>query len=177
MINQLKEKIIKSGGFVNAHAHFDRAYTVHSFSEKERKLHLHEKWKLNDRFKKTASVHCYQQNIEKSVQNQIDFGVNTACTFVDLDNITQSAALCAARHVKIDCADKFDLRIACQTIKGVLDHEQRRLLDMWAEELDIIGSLPAADKDVSTHLDVVMNVAKKHNKRLHVHVDQLNHPS
>lgn len=177
MINQLKEKIIKSGGFVNAHAHFDRAYTVHNFSEEERKLHLHEKWKLNDRFKKTASVNCYQQNIGKAVEAQIEFGVTSACTFVDLDSITQSAALCAAKHVKDNFKNNFDLKIACQTIKGVLDPVQRRLLDMWAEELDIIGSLPAADQSISDHLDVVMQVAKVHKKRLHVHVDQLNHPS
>jgi len=177
MINQLKERVIKTGGFVNAHAHFDRAYTANKFSKEERKLCLHEKWKLNDRFKKTASVSCYQRNIEKAVQSQIDFGVSAACTFVDLDTVTQSAALCAAKHVKADYSNRFDLKIACQTIKGIIDPNQRRLLDMWVEELDIIGSLPAADKDVERHLDVMMSVAKKYNKRLHVHVDQLNHPS
>ena len=116
MLKQLKEKIIKSGGFINAHAHFDRAYTVHNFSEKERKLHLHEKWKLNDRFKKTASVNCYQQNIEKAVISQIEFGVTAACTFVDLDSITQSAALCAAKYTKDNIKNNLDLKIACQTI-------------------------------------------------------------
>tara|TARA_B100000900_G_scaffold415592_1_gene446125 strand:- start:1001 stop:1945 length:945 start_codon:yes stop_codon:yes gene_type:complete len=177
MIKQLKGKIIEAGGFINAHAHFDRAYTVHNFSEEERKMHLHEKWKLNDKFKRTASVDCYRKNIERAVQEQIKFGVTSACTFVDIDSITYGAAFCAANHVKEDYKDQFDLRIACQTIKGVLEDKQRHLLDIWAQELDIIGSLPAADKDISLHLDVVMEVAKKHNKRLHVHVDQLNHPS
>ena len=73
MIKQLKDKIIKAGGFVNSHAHFDRAYTVHNFSEEERKMHLHEKWKLNDKFKRTASVDCYRKNIERAVQEQIKF--------------------------------------------------------------------------------------------------------
>jgi len=113
MIKQLKEKIIKAGGFVNAHAHFDRAYTVHSFSEKERKMHLHEKWKLNDKFKKTASVDCYRKNIELAVKQQIEFGVTAACTFVDIDNITLGAAFCAARQIKEDYSDQFDLKIAC----------------------------------------------------------------
>ena len=166
-----------AGGFVNTHAHFDRAYTVQSFSDNELKKHLHEKWKLNDRFKKTASIECYRQNIQAAVLNQIDFGVTSACTFVDIDTITLGAAFCAARHVKEDLKDIFDLRIACQTIKGVLEKEERYLLDLWAEELDIIGSLPAADKDISSHLDVVMECAKRKEKRLHVHVDQLNHPA
>ena len=55
MIKLLKQKIINEGGFVNAHAHFDRSYTAKTFSEKEKKLHLHEKWKLNDRFIKRPS--------------------------------------------------------------------------------------------------------------------------
>ena len=177
MIKQLKDKILKSGGFVNSHAHFDRAYTVHNFSEPERKMHLHEKWKLNDKFKRTASIDCYRKNIEQAVQHQISFGVTAACTFVDIDDITHGAAFCAARQIKDNYKDQFDLKIACQTIKGVLEDKQRHLLDIWSPELDIIGSLPAADKDISAHLDVVMEVAKKHNKRLHVHVDQLNHPS
>ena len=177
MLKQLREKIMRAGGFVNAHAHFDRAYTVHSFTKEERKMHLHEKWKLNDKFKRTASVDCYRKNIERAVQEQIKFGVTSACTFVDIDNITFGAAFCAARHVKEDYADHFDLKIASQTIKGVIDREQRQLLDIWSQELDIIGSLPAADKDIDLHLDIVLECAKKNDKRLHVHVDQLNHPS
>ena len=85
MIKHLKNKIIEAGGFVNAHAHFDRAYTVHNFSDEERKMHLHEKWKLNDKFKKSASINCYRKNIEAAVKQQIKFGVTSACTFVDID--------------------------------------------------------------------------------------------
>lgn len=177
MLKHLREEIMREGGFVNAHAHFDRAYTVNRFSKKEREMKLHEKWKLNDKFKKTASVDCYRKNIENAVQQQISHGVTSACTFVDIDDITYGAAFCAARYVKKDYAKTFDLKIACQTIKGVIDKKQRRILDVWAPELDIIGSLPGADKDIETHLDVVFEVAKKYNKRLHVHVDQLNHPS
>ena len=176
MLKLLKEKIIESGGFVNAHAHFDRSYTSESFSDKEKKLHLHEKWKLNDRFKSSASVKCYEKNIERSVLSQIDFGVTSACTFIDIDDITQSAAYIAAAAVKEKYKNVFDLKIACQTIKGVLEEKQRYILDMWVPELDVIGSLPAADNDISKHLDVVMGWSKKYNKRLHVHVDQLNHP-
>ena len=177
MLKQLKKKIIKAGGFVNAHAHFDRAYTVHDFSESERKMHLHEKWKLNDKFKKTASIECYRRNIETAVLQQIDHGVSSACTFVDIDNITHGAALCAAKQIKDDYANRFDLKIACQTIKGVVEKEQQYLLDIWSQELDIIGSLPGADTDINRHLDIVLECAKRRGKRLHVHVDQLNHPS
>ena len=174
MLNSLKEKILLSGGFVNSHAHFDRAYTAHNFSSEERKMHLHEKWRLNDKFKKSASVDCYRRNIENAVQQQIKFGVTSACTFIDIDSITQGAAITAAKFVKEEYKHEFELKIACQTIKGILSDNQRYVLDLWLPELDVIGSLPAADADIEKHLDVVMGWAKKYNKRLHVHVDQLN---
>ena len=109
--------------------------------------------------------------------SQIEFGVTSACTFIDIDNITQAAAYTAALSIKEKYSASFDLKLACQTIKGVLSERERRLLELWVPELDIIGSLPAADKDISAHLDVVMGWAKLYNKRLHVHVDQLNHPA
>tara|TARA_B110000211_G_C14061285_1_gene545637 strand:- start:196 stop:1143 length:948 start_codon:yes stop_codon:yes gene_type:complete len=177
MIKTLKNKIISNGGFVNAHAHFDRSYTSDSFTAKEKKLHLHEKWKLNDRYKHSASVSCYENNIERSILSQINFGVTSACTFIDIDDITQSAAYMAASTMKQKYKADFDLKIACQTIKGILNKKQRYILEMWIPGLDIIGSLPAADEDLASHLDVVMGWSKQYNKRLHVHVDQLNHPS
>ena len=177
MLKSLRKKIVGKGGFVNSHAHFDRAYTSELFSEKQKKLHLHKKWKLNDNFKKTASMKCYEHNIDRAVLTQIEFGVTSACTFVDIDDVTQSAAYSAASFVKKKYKDTFDLKIACQTIKGVICRKQRLIIEPWLSELDIIGSLPAADGDMSKHLDIVMGWSKKYNKRLHVHVDQLNHPS
>jgi len=43
-------------------------------------------------------------------------------------------------------------------------------------KFDIIGSLPSIDRCGDSHLNIVMNWAKEYDKRLHVHVDQLNSP-
>lgn len=176
MINNLKRKIIEAGGFVNSHAHFDRAYTANIFSDEEKMLHLHTKWKLNDKYKKSASLNCYKKNIRQAIESQIGFGVTSACTFVDLDTVSMEGPLVAASHLKIEYKDKFDLKIACQTIKGVTEWRERRLIEMWMDSLDIIGSLPAADNNLEKHLDYVMGWSKDTGKRLHVHVDQLNTP-
>lgn len=176
MIKKLKKEIIQNGGFVNAHAHFDRSYTANQFSEKQKMMHLHEKWKLNDFYKKSASVNCYKKNIVDSINTQISFGVKAACTFIDIDSLTLDAAVVAACHAKQEYKGIFDLKIACQTIKGVTSKKEKRIIEMWLDTIDIIGSLPAADISSEKHLDVVMNWAKDTGKRLHVHVDQLNTP-
>ena len=176
MIKHLKNKIIQAGGFVNAHAHFDRAYTSNIFSDQEKLSHLHAKWKLNDKYKKSASLECYKKNISQAIESQINFGVTSACTFIDIDSVSMEGPVVAASHVKLDYKNIFDLKIACQTIKGVAGYEERKIIEMWMDSLDIIGSLPAADVNIEKHLDVVMGWAKDTGKRLHVHVDQLNTP-
>ena len=47
LIKKIKEK----GGFINSHAHFDRAYTVTEENmEKVVNYHLFDKWKFVDKF-------------------------------------------------------------------------------------------------------------------------------
>ena len=48
-----------NGGFVNAHAHLDRAYTIDKKTMGLTKNHLFEKWKLVDKIKSTRTVEEY----------------------------------------------------------------------------------------------------------------------
>jgi cytosine/adenosine deaminase-related metal-dependent hydrolase len=64
-----------------------------------------------------------------------------------------------------------------QTLKGVLDPKLATVMSNAASSVNIIGSLPGADKGrEDEHINWVMNAAKKYKKRVHVHVDQLNTP-
>jgi len=172
MVIELFHKIIKAGGFVNSHSHFDRSYTYNHFTADDAYLHLTEKWQLVDKFKRDADVYKYYQNIKTSIDNQLHYSVNKACTFIDIDSVTGTNALQGAKIAR-DRND-FELKIACQTLKGVLKKEESDIIESVIEDFDIIGSLPKADKDPVRHIDKVMSWSKKYNKRLHVHVDQLN---
>ena len=177
-LEELRQKIISQGGMVNSHAHFDRAYTVNPTNMNLTKNHLHQKWELVDKFKKNATVEDYIFNIESAVKKQIEFNTQAALTFIDIDEICGDKALQAALYVKEKYKNKFKLRIACQTLKGVFEKKSREILEKHLHSVDVIGSLPAKDlgREVE-HLDTVMNWAKQYNKRVHVHVDQLNDPS
>jgi len=177
MLENIKAKIKANGGFVNAHSHLDRANTANSFTSKEKYMFLKEKWKLVDKIKKTSTKLDYESRINNALHEQIAFGVKHVCSFIDLDTMVGSKAISAAYDVSnYNCfKGRIGLTIATQTLKGVLHPEERNVLLMNIEKADIIGSLPGADKGrESEHLDFVMNLAKENNKRLHVHVDQLN---
>ena len=58
--HKLMQKIKEKGGFINSHAHFDRAYTVTEENmEKVVNYHLFDKWQFVDKFKKNAEVSIY----------------------------------------------------------------------------------------------------------------------
>jgi len=180
MIEDLKYKINKKGGFVNAHAHLDRANTATFFSKEEQYRFLKEKWRLVDRIKKQSGQIDYAMRINKALHDQIDLGVSSVCSFIDIDSTVGTKAIEAAFELSTQkrIKDRIDFVIATQTLKGVIDPDERRIINQHIEKADIIGSLPGADKgQEEEHLDVVMAWAKMFKKRLHVHVDQLNTPA
>ena len=177
MIEKLRYEINKKGGFVNAHAHLDRANTATFFSKEEKYKFLKEKWRLVDRIKTQSSELDYKMRISKALADQMNFGVKSVCSFIDVDSTVGDKALNAAYQLSQEERTNklIDFRIATQTLQGVLDDQERRLLNQQLEKAHIIGSLPGADKGrEDEHLDVVMAWAKMFKKRLHVHVDQLN---
>ena len=177
MLENIKSKIKLNGGFVNAHAHLDRANTANFFTNKEKYMFLKEKWKLVDKIKKDSTLLDYENRINNALHDQISYGVRNICSFVDVDTVVNSKAITAAYNVSNYnwTKGKINLVVATQTLKGVLDKQQSDLLFKNIDKADIIGSLPAADKGrESEHLDFLMQLARQENKRLHVHVDQLN---
>lgn len=174
LINKIKER----GGFINAHAHFDRAYTVTEENmEKVVNYHLFDKWKFVDKFKKAATSQDYLKNIVSAIRGQISWGVAGALTFIDVDTVCGFKALEAAQEAKKLYKDNFKLKVCSQALKGVIKPKESRLLRKALEMdyLDAIGGLPRADAGYEqSHLDEILFLGKTHNKRVHVHVDQLN---
>ena len=175
LINKIKEK----GGFINAHAHFDRAFTVTEENmEKVVNYHLFDKWKFVDSFKKNADVTRYLNNITTAISEQIKYGVAGAMTFIDIDSVSGFRALEAAVEARRQAAELgFQLKICSQALKGVLEPKENKFLREALEKghLDAIGGLPKADEGYGqAHLDEILFLGKEYGKRVHVHVDQLN---
>ncbi len=178
---KLSETIAGHGGFVNAHAHFDRAYSVSlsDFNDAHGIVnsHLFDKWKLVDKFKKNASEEIYYHHILAALNNQHEQGVRHCLSFIDCDPIAEERALRAALKAKNFVARNYKMNflIACQTLKGVLQKDARQWFEKSLEHVDIIGGLPGVDAgQEKEHLDVLLKAAKETGKRVHVHVDQLN---
>ncbi len=174
---QLLEKISAKGGWVNTHAHIDRAYILNDENFRLTGEELAAKWDLPDEFKKNASVDDIYANMQRAVEDMLSQGVQALGTFIDVDPVVEDKAIQAAKKLRENYGDKLKLVFINQVVKGVLDPEARKWFDIGAQFVDIIGGLPEKDAGhEAEHLDVLFETAKKHGKPLHVHIDQYNSP-
>lgn len=168
-------KIKQHGGWVNSHAHFDRAFTVNNETLAQGHALMEKKWTLVDEMKRNSSEEDYFARIERAVLTMIAQGVSAAATFIDVDSLTELRALMAAVAVKKKYAKKIELKLINQVLKGIIDRDERRWAEKSLEYVDSIGGLPSKDRPhPEKHLDVLFSWAKETGKTVHVHIDQEN---
>lgn len=177
--NVLKDAIMtginQKGGFVNTHAHLDRAFTVNLENLHLANATLKEKWFLVDSLKRNSSVYQIYDRMAYALDRMIEQNVQAVGTFIDIDEVIQDKSIRAAQLLKDKIGSDIQVKFINQTLKGVIDPESRKWFDMGAQFVDIIGGLPAKDAGhEEEHLDILMETAKRLNKPVHVHVDQFN---
>jgi cytosine/adenosine deaminase-related metal-dependent hydrolase len=173
------DEIANHGGWVNAHAHADRAFTVNPDTlDVYRKHSLEEKWDLVDVVKKNATVDDYYRRMSMAIEVMLEQGVKVLGSFVDVDPICEDKALQGAIKAREAYKGKIELVLANQTLKGVIEPNARKWFDVACEQVDIIGGLPKRDErdygKGAEHIDILLKAGKKYGKLVQVHVDQFN---
>lgn len=173
------EEIKKHGGWVNAHAHADRAFTINPETLNiYKKYPLEEKWDLVDEVKKDASVDDYYDRFCRAFEVMIEQGVTVFGSFIDVDPICKDRAILGGLKAREKYKDQLLVKFANQTLKGVIEPEARKWFDVGAEMVDIIGGLPKRDErdygKGGEHMDILLETGKKYGKLVHVHTDQFN---
>lgn len=176
----IEPAIIKNGGWVNSHAHADRAFTLDAQTLEVYRTHtLERKWDAVDIMKRNSSVDDYYRRFCQTIELMIGQGVTAMCSFVDVDPAAGDRAIQGALRAREQYKNDITVLYANQTLKGVIDPEARMWFDRGAELVDILGALPKRDeRDFqrgAEALDIVLGTAKSMNKMVHVHVDQFNH--
>ncbi|ASU16093.1 amidohydrolase family protein [Actinobacillus pleuropneumoniae] len=179
--SHIRDEIIKKGGWVNSHAHADRAFTM--TPEKiaiYQNANLQQKWDLVDEVKRNSTVDDYYRRFSQAIELMISQGVTAFGTFVDIDGVCEDRAIIAAHKAREVYKSDIALKFANQTLKGVIEPTAKKWFDIGSEMVDMIGGLPYRDElDYGKGLeamDILMDKAKSLGKMLHVHVDQFNTP-
>lgn len=174
----LLQRIASRGGWVNAHAHLDRAYTLSRKNFSLSQKHRHEKWLLNDTLKARSTVNQIYDRMAQALEHLLKQDVQAVGSFIDVDYLVKDKAIKAAQKIKARYP-KVSLKFLNQSSYGLFN--KKKQTDYWfnvaADFVDIIGGLLKVDADkASAHLDVLLGTAKAKSKMLHVHIDELNSP-
>lgn len=171
------EKVAAQGGFVNCHAHFDKAFYITEDGLNKSMLDMEQKWLMSDDIKKHAS----QAEIEDRIRTGLDLLVAQGCkltvSFIDAYDAVGHKAIDAANVVKQEYKDKIELLTITQPLGGLVDAAARELYTEITAKADIAGGLPSKDRpNDQENFDWLFKIAKSLNKPIHVHIDQENNP-
>ncbi len=175
---QMLGEISQNGGFVNCHAHFDKAYYITREGLDKSMVSMEEKWRMSDGIKRDSTVEDIKERIRRALDCLINQGCKLTCTFVDAYDVVGHKAIDAALSVKEEYKDKIKLLTITQPLGGLIDEKALTLYEEITAKADIAGGLPSKDRpnDIQ-HLDNLFKIAKKLNKPVHIHIDQENNPN
>jgi len=178
MKKQMLADIRENGGFVNCHAHFDKAYFITREGLDRSMVSMEEKWRMSDGIKKESTVEDIKVRIRRALDFQIEQGCKLTCTFVDAYDAVGHKAIDAAIAVKEEYKNKIKLLTITQPLGGLVDEDARKLYEEITAKADIAGGLPSKDRpNDDKHFDALFEIAKKLDKPVHVHIDQENNPN
>lgn len=171
------DAIAEKGGWVNCHAHFDKAFYITKQGLDKSMLDMEVKWRMSDDIKK----HSTQEQIEERLRTGLDIltaqDCKLTCSFIDAYDAVGHKAIDAANKVKAEYKDKITLLTITQPLGGLVDKAARNLYEAITAKADIAGGLPSKDRpNDDQNFDFLFSIAKNLNKPVHAHVDQENNP-
>ncbi len=178
----LKEQMLASiqshGGWVNCHAHFDKAFYITKDGLDQSLVEMEKKWLMSDDLKRSSTQEQIEQRIRTALDLLIAQNCKLTCSFIDAYAAVGHKAIDAANKVKEEYRDKITLLTITQPLGGLVDPKARKLYEEITAKADLAGGLPSKDRpNDKTNLDNLFAIAKNLKKKIHVHIDQENNPN
>jgi hypothetical protein len=171
------EAVERLGGFANHHAHFDKAYLINMENLRLSQVDMQKKWEIYRYLKENYTHDDLVERISRGLETMIEQGVTYCRTMVDADSTVGLLPVAAAMEVKKRYADRIVFEVGVQPLQGVLDPASYEQYAEACAMADYCGGLPSRDRpQPEAHLDLVLDLAKRLNKPVDVHVDQENNP-
>jgi cytosine deaminase len=171
---EILAKIKQRGGWVNCHAHMDRAYSLTAERYKLMNKLREEKWQLNKDLRKNTSVTEIYDRMARATEVLLAQGCFITGTFIDVDEDVMDKGIFAAMKVR-EQYKEMTFKFLNQSSYGILNPKARQWFEIGADFVDIIGGLLKADAGhEAEHLDILLTAAKTRHKMLHIHVDENN---
>lgn len=167
-------------GFVNAHTHLDKADLMTRMTPDQFGYSLEENRRLIRGFKSSYTIAEVKERARKVALEMLGQGITAIRTQVDVDPTACLTPLKALLQLKEELADRLTIQICAFPQEGVLKEGAYGLLEQAMEEgADVVGGLPLVEDgraNQERHIDLLFQLAMKHDKDLDVQVDESNSP-
>lgn len=175
---QFLEAIRENGGWVNCHAHFDKAFYITKEGLDKTTVDMETKWLMSDGIKRSSSVEQIAGRIRTALDILVAQGTRATVSFIDAYEAVGHRAIDAALGMRQEYQDKIAFLIVTQPLGGLVDPAARALYEAITAKADIAGGLPSKDRPRDDeNFDALFSIAKNLRKPLHVHIDQENNPN
>ncbi|MBD3388207.1 MAG: amidohydrolase family protein [Candidatus Altiarchaeales archaeon] len=165
-------------GFVNVHTHLDKADLLSKMSPDQYGKSLEENRELLKALKKNYRVEEIRERAGRVIDEFIANGVTAIRTQVDVDATGGLKPLEALTQLRD--ASRAELQICAFPQEGVLREDcLGRVEDALKSGADLLGGLPLVEKtreEQLQHIEVLCELAVKHDVDLEVQVDESNNP-
>lgn len=176
--SQLLDAIRANGGWVNCHAHFDKAYYISRDELDKSMVDMEEKWRMSDDIKRTATPEQVEGRIRRALDALIAQGAQATMSFIDAYDAVGHKHMDAALKVRKEYSGKIKIYYATQPLAGLIDPAARTLYEELTSQADYAGGLPSFDRpNDNENIEHLFSIAKNLNKPIHVHTDQENNPN
>jgi cytosine/adenosine deaminase-related metal-dependent hydrolase len=179
-------------GWVDGHIHLDRAFTLRAeYWHDGVNIHEIADLPLSAKQDLTGYLHegpAYAEEslyarMKKQIDRAVKIGTREMWGVTDTTPDIDTRAMDVALQLKAEYADTIDLKVACYALfgfKNPKDNPDRlRLMEEAAPRADFIVGLPEKDDHperigFKRHAGLMLDLAYRHKKPLHLHVDQMN---
>jgi cytosine/adenosine deaminase-related metal-dependent hydrolase len=176
--SQFLEAVKQNGGFVNCHAHFDKAFYITKEELEKSMVDMEQKWLMSDDIKRNSTQEEVEERIRTGLDIMVNQGVKVCASFIDAYDAVGHKNIDAAIKVKEEYKDKIDFITMTQPLGGLNDKAARDLYEEITSKADIAGGLPSRDRpNDNENYDHLFSIAKNLGKNIHVHIDQENNPN
>lgn len=166
--------------FVDPHLHLDKAFTACDGRTSQSET-LEEAIELMHNFKEDYTVEDVKERAVKAIRASVKYGCTKIRAQADVDTIGGLTPLKGVLAAKEECEDIADVQVVAFPQEGILKDEGteellRESMDMGA---DVMGGMPASEgsrEDAQEHVDLVFEIAKKHDVDIDMHIDQSKDP-
>lgn len=192
---KLLKRAEEYGGWVNAHAHLDRADTLDpryweraSIDPLEAAtLSLKVKQNLTGELHKSGaySYKDLKDRMAHQLERMICFGTKMVASLIDATPDIGLKAIIPALELKEEFKGRIDFRVGTQPIFGfknpVVNSDRWDIFAEASRRCDFLGALPEKDDapdriGCDAHLKKVLELGIELGKEVHVHIDQGNDP-